>query len=311
VSLLAILFTISTFVCIFFIVCIVAMPSNLDQFPSKYDSSCEKEMYQLWTQHDLFHTETVRVHQEDAGFAVDEQFCIPLPPPNVTGKLHLGHAMMLSVEDTMIRHARMLGKETLWIPGTDHAGISTQVVVEKNLFETENKTRHDLGREAFLGKMRDWVKIHRSTIVNQTKSMGSSLDRHREQFSMSEQLSRAVRKSFSILYHDHKVYHDSYIINRCPRCQTVLSDLETDYKDKDAQLNHLRYFIADANGQPTEEFLTVATIRPETIFGDVAVAVHPEDSRYQHLIGKKVLIPLVNRPIPVIADPYVEMDFGT
>jgi len=293
---------------IYLIYCFGMSEHNL---PSKYDISWEHDIYDLWMKHNLFSPEVVRQHQKDNSFAIDDIFSIPLPPPNVTGKLHLGHAMMLAVEDAMIRHARMQGKDTIWIPGTDHAGISTQVVVEKKLFNDEKKTRHDLWREAFLHKVWEWVKEHRSTIVGQIKAMWSSLDRDREQFTMSEKLSRAVRKSFSILAKQDKIYHDTYIINRCPRCQTVLSDLEAVYKEKETKLHYLKYFVVNENGDASSDFITVATIRPETIFGDVAVAVHPEDKRYKKNIGKKVLIPLVNREIPIIADEYVDIEFGT
>jgi len=276
--------------------------------PSKYDINWEHDIYDLWMKHNLFSPEVVRQYQKENNFNINQTFSISLPPPNVTGKLHLWHAMMLAVEDAMIRYARMQGKDTIWIPGTDHAGISTQVVVEKKLFKDEWKTRHDIGREAFLDKVWTWVKEHRSTIVSQIKAMWSSLDRDREQFTMSERLSRAVRKSFSILAKQDKIYHDTYIINWCPRCQTVLSDLEAIYKEKEAKLYYLKYFIVDQN---TSDFITVATIRPETIFWDVAIAVHPDDNRYKKFIWQKVTIPLTNRTIPVISDEYVDIDFWT
>lgn len=230
-------------------------------FPATYDVSQEEEMYDLWLQHTLFTPETARKYQQEGGFAKEETFSIGLPPPNVTGTLHLGHAMMLAVEDTMIRHARMQGKETLRIPGTDHAGIATQVVVEKKIAKEENLTRHDLGREAFLAKVWDRVRYSRATIVSQTKRLGSSLDWSREQFTMSERLSRAVRKSFVTLANQKKIYNDAYIVNRCPRCQTVLSDLEVVYNDITGKLYYVQYFIPG-----TKEAIPVATSRPETMF---------------------------------------------
>lgn len=213
---------------------------------------------------------------------------------------------MLAIEDAMVRYARMHGKRVLRIPGTDHASISTQVVVERDLWRDVKKTKYDLGRNGFLDKVWDWVRESRSTITGQMEKMGASVDWSREEFTMSEQLSRAVRKAFVQLYQERKIYRDTYMVNRSPKAETVLSDLEVDYKTEKVKLYYIRYFI-----QGKGESLTVATVRPETMFGDVAVAVHPKDRRYKKRIGKNVLIPIVNRPIPIIADEHVSMEFGT
>ncbi|USN54538.1 MAG: class I tRNA ligase family protein [Candidatus Peribacteria bacterium] len=214
--------------------------------------------------------------------------------------------MMLAVEDTMVRHARMDGKTTVWIPGTDHAGISTQVVVERQLLQNHKKTRFDLGREKFLQQVWRWVTQCRSTITDQTKRMGASCDWEREQFTMSEKLSRSVRKAFKNMYESKKIFKSTYMVNRSPGAQTVVSDLEVEFHEEEGKLYYLRYFI-EGKG----DSITVATTRPETIFADVAVAVHPKDRRYKKFIGRNVLIPIVNRAIPVIADENVAIDFGT
>lgn len=265
--------------------------------PKKYDPSFEKELYAAWVARGAFTPDS-----EASG----ESFVIPLPPPNVTGDLHLGHAVMLAVEDAMARYARLQGKRVLWIPGTDHAGISTQVVVERNLRRDAKKTKDDLGRVAFLEETWKWVRKSRANITNQIQQMWSSVDRSREEFTMSEQLSRAVRKAFVLLYDQQKIYRDTYMVNRSPEAKTVLSDLEVEYKQVTTKLYYIKYFV-----QGKGESLTVATVRPETMFGDVAVAVHPKDRRYKKWIGKNVLIPIVNKQIPIIADESVSMEFGT
>ena len=264
--------------------------------PKKYDPSFETELYTRWKESGHF-----LPNQKGK-----ESFVIPLPPPNVTGDLHLGHSVMLAIEDVMTRYARMQGKNTLWIPGTDHAGISTQVVVERNLRRDEKKTRTDLGRTKFLEEIRRRVRKSRSTITSQVASMGASIDRSREQFTLSEQLSRSVRKAFVSLYGQGKIYRDTYMVNRSPGAQTVLSDLEVENRTEQTKLYYIKYFV-DGKG----ESLTVATVRPETMFGDVAIAVHPKDRRYKRRIGKNVLIPIINRSIPIIADESVSMEFGT
>lgn len=202
--------------------------------PKKYDPSFEKEMYASRMQQGYF---------LPSATAHGETFVVPLPPPNVTGDLHLGHAVMLAVEDAMVRYARLQGKRVVWIPGTDHAGISTQVVVERNLRRDAKKTKDDVGRVAFLDETRKWVRKSRSTITSQIQQMGSSVDRSREEFTMSEQLSRAVRKAFVELYDKKKVYRDTYMVNRSPEAKTVLSDLEVEYKQVTTKLYYIKYFV--------------------------------------------------------------------
>ena len=280
---------------------------DTSDFPKKYSHQDEPDIYEKWVSHRLFSPEVaLEQYQKQWGKPSEDTFMIPMPPPNVTGVLHLGHAMMLAIEDSLVRYNRMLGKKTVWIPWTDHAWIATQVVVEKRVLKEEGKTRHDRGREKFLGKIWDWVKYSRSTIISQIKRMGSSADWDREQFTVSEHLSRAVRKSFSNLYQQGKIYRWSYIVNWCPRCQTVVSDIEAKYKDKEDKLYYIKYFINKKG-----DALTVATTRPETIFADVALAVNPRDRRYKKYIGKMALIPIINKPIPVIADEHVDPIFGT
>lgn len=267
-------------------------------FSKKYDHHDEQKTYQYWLDNDCFKP----IPNKDP----EKRYIIPMPPPNVTGVLHVGHVMGLTVQDTMVRYHRMQGYETLRVPGTDHASIATQAVVEKNLKKETGKTRQDIGREAFMKKLREWVLHSRNTINSQFQSMGSSLDRSREQFTMSEQLSRAVRKAFKKLYDQKKIYQSQYMVNRSPGAQTVVSDIEVEYKEEKTDLYYIRYFI-EGKG----DSILVATIRPETIFADVAIAVHPKDKKYKKWIGKNVLVPLINRPIPVIADERVLMDFGT
>ncbi|MEF2175978.1 MAG: valine--tRNA ligase [Candidatus Absconditabacteria bacterium] len=273
----------------------------MDDFNKKYDHNLESQMYKKWLDAKSFSPKDTQLDLDS-----DNSFVISMPPPNVTGVLHLGHALMLSVEDVMVRYNRMKGKHTLWIPGTDHAGIATQVVVEKKIWKEDKLLRQNFGREKFVDKIWDWVKFSRSTIISQVKQMGSSCDWDREQFTLSEKLSRGVRKSFSNLYNENKIYKGTYIINWCPRCQTVLSDVEVTYSEENNKLYYIRYFI-EGKG----DSITVATVRPETMFGDVAIAVNPRDKRYKKFIGKHVLIPIVNKQIPVIADEGVDVMFGT
>ncbi len=268
-------------------------------FSKHYNHKQEEKIYKFWNDNKYFSPEKVNSDSK-------ETFYIPMPPPNVTGVLHLWHAQTLSIEDAMTRYARMKGKKTLFIPGTDHAGISTQVVVEKKLKAEENKTRHELGRTQFLDKVWDWVKFSRSTILDQVKTMGASCDWDREQFTLSEKMSRAVRKVFKDLYENDKIYKDSYIVNWCPRCQTVLSDIEVNHDEEEGKLVYIKYFIVGKG-----DSITIATTRPETMFADVAVAVNPQDKRYKKYIGKQVHIPIINKKIPVIWDYDVERTFGT
>ncbi len=258
----------------------------------------EKTLYDFWLDHHVF----------DA--PVDSKkpkYCIVLPPPNVTGVLHMGHALTVTLEDILIRHKRMQGYNALWVPGTDHAGIATQMVVERNLMRDEKKSRHDLGREKFLEKVWEWKKASETTIHSQLKVMGCSLDWSRLAFTMDESVSKAVRECFFRLYQDKLIYREEAIIQWCPRCHTALSDLEVKFKDVKGKFWSLRYRLKD---DPTK-YIVVATTRPETLLGDTAIAVHPDDERYKAFQGKKVLLPLLNREIPVIADTYVDPAFGT
>ena len=233
-------------------------------------------------------------------------FSIVIPPPNVTGQLHMGHALDETLQDILVRTKRMQGYSALWVPGTDHAGIATQIKVEENLRVNEGLTRYDLGREKFLERVWDWKNQYGTRIINQLKKLGASCDWNRERFTMDEGCSRAVREVFVNLYNKGLIYRGYRIINWCPRCLTALSDAEVEYAEQPGSFWHVRYPI-----DGTDEYLTVATTRPETMLGDTAVAVHPEDERYQHLVGKTLTLPLVGRKIPIIADEYVERDFGT
>ena len=237
--------------------------------------------------------------------APGEPFSIVIPPPNVTGALHMGHALNLTIQDILCRHARQKGKKVLWVPGTDHAGIATQNVVERGLAK-EGKGRHDLGREKFIERVWEWREEYGTRILNQIRAMGASVDWTRERFTMDEGLSRAVRQVFVKLYDDGLIYKGDYIINWCNRCHTALADDEVDHLPRKDHLWQLRYPLADGSGE-----LVIATTRPETMFGDTAVCVHPEDERYTAFIGKKVKLPLTDREIPVIADNYVDREFGT
>ncbi len=232
-------------------------------------------------------------------------FSVVIPPPNVTGVLHVGHALNNTMQDVLVRYHRMCGDNTLWVPGTDHAGIATQNVVERQL-ATEGKTRHDLGRDAFIERVWDWRKEKGGTIVNQLKRMGASCDWERERFTMDEGLSVAVRESFVRLYKEGLIYKGDYIVNWCPRCLTALADDEVDHEDKKGKLYHIRYPFADGSGD-----VVVATTRPETMLGDTGVAVHPDDERYSHLADVGIKLPLTDRIIPVVFDHHVEKDFGT
>lgn len=237
----------------------------------------------------------------------NDTFVCPTPPPNVSGVLHIGHALGLSIQDAVCRYWRMKGKKVLWIPGTDHAGITTQVQVEKKLKKEQDLTRHDIGRVEFLKKMREFATQHRHIILDQFKKLGASLDWDREQFTLSERLSRAVRKSFKNLSDQGKIYQGYRIANRCSRCQTVLSDAEVELVPSKSKLYQIRYFLIGWKNIHIDVFTT----RPETIPADVALAVHPQDKRYKQFVGKEVMVPFVNRKIPVITDDTVDMSFGS
>ena len=267
------------------------------KLPKGYEPhDVENRWYRLWEERGYFHADEN---------SPKPHYSIVIPPPNVTGVLHMGHALNNTLQDILARFKRMTGHEVLWMPGTDHAGIATQNVVEKQLAK-EGKDRHELGREAFVERVWKWREESGGQIINQLKKLGASCDWERERFTMDEGLSKAVREVFVRLHEEGLIYRDNRLINWCPRCHTALSDLEVEHDDKKGHLWHLRYPV-----QGTGRFLVVATTRPETMLGDTAVAVHPEDERYRDLIGKTVLLPLVNREIPVIADDYVDREFGT
>ena len=233
-------------------------------------------------------------------------FTIVMPPPNITGQLHMGHALDNTMQDILIRYKRMQGYEALWQPGTDHASIATEVKITEKLKE-EGIDKAELGREKFLERAWEWRKEYGGRIVSQLHKMGSSADWDRERFTMDEGCSRAVLDVFVKLYEKGYIYKGSRIINWCPVCQTSISDAEVEHQEQDGHFWHINYPIAGT----TDEFVEIATTRPETMLGDMAVAVHPDDERYRHLIGKTVILPIVNREIPVVADEYVDMEFGT
>jgi valyl-tRNA synthetase len=260
-------------------------------------SLVEDKWYGRWIERKLFHADET---------SKKPAYSIVIPPPNVTGILHMGHALNGAIQDILIRFKRMSGFETLWMPGTDHAGIATQNVVEKKISKEQHKTRHDIGREAFVKEVWKWKEQSHSTITSQLKKLGSSCDWDRERFTMDEGLSKAVRKVFVRLYNEGLIYRGKYIINWCPRCRTALSDEEAEHKELQGKLYHFKYPIKGSGG-----FMTVATTRPETMLGDTAVAVNPADERYAALVGKTLVLPLVNREIPVIADDFVDRKFGT
>ena len=267
----------------------------------KYDpTAIETKWYEHWENSGYF---------KPRGDSPDS-FCIMIPPPNVTGTLHMGHAFQDTIMDALVRYHRMKGDKTLWQPGTDHAGIATQMVVERQL-NAQGLTRHDLGREKFIEKVWEWKEQSGNTITHQLRRLGASCDWSRERFTMDEGLSAAVQEVFEKLYDEGLIYRGKRLVNWDPVLHTALSDLEVISEEENGHLWHLRYPIADANGQPGDEYLVVATTRPETMLGDTAVAVHPEDERYTHLIGKQVALPLTDRTIPVIADEYVDREFGT
>ncbi len=267
------------------------------EMPKAYDpGTVEQKWYKFWLEKGYF---TPKIDPEK------KPFVIIMPPPNVTGELHLGHALTATLEDIMVRWHRMRGEPTLWLPGIDHAGIAAQVVVEQ-LLAREGIDRHQLGRDKFQERIKQWAEKCRRTIAEQHQRLGASCDWSREQFTLDEGPSRAVRTAFVRLYEKGLIYRGERIINWCPRCATALSDLEVDHKELAGHLYYVRYPLADGN-----QFITVATTRPETILGDTAVAVNPKDERFQAMIGKKVILPAVNRVIPIIADEAVDPAFGT
>jgi len=267
------------------------------EYPTRINpSDFEGEIYKDWTDKKYFHADE---HSEKPPYS------IVIPPPNVTGSLHMGHALNNTLQDIMIRFHKLNGYETLWMPGTDHAGIATQNVVER-LLASEGTSRHELGREKFIERVWEWKAQSGGTIINQLRRLGCACDWDRERFTMDEGLSRAVRKVFVSLYKEGLIYRSDYIVNWCPRCHTALSDLEVEHEEIEGAFYHIYYPV-----KGTDIKLEVATTRPETMLGDTAVAVNPNDDRYKHLIGKTVILPLVDREIPIIGDEYVDMEFGT
>ena len=268
------------------------------ELPKVYDpASVEKKVYDMWQKGGYF-----------KGVIDPEKkpFSIVMPPPNVTGQLHMGHALDASLQDILIRYKRMQGYAALWLPGTDHAGIATQIKVEEELRKNEGLTRYDLGREKFLDRVWDWKNKYGDRIVEQQKVLGASCDWDRSSFTMDETRAKSVRETFCELYEKGLIYKGGRIINWCPKCRTALSDAEVEYKDMPGFFWHIRYPIEDSD----EEFI-IATTRPETMLGDSGVAVHPDDERYAHLVGKNAILPLVGRKLPIVADDYVELGFGT
>ena len=268
------------------------------ELPKVYDpKEVESRIYAEWESHGCF-----RGKRDPE----KKPFTIVMPPPNVTGQLHMGHAMDATMQDILTRFKRMQGYAALWVPGTDHAGIATQIKVEEELRVKEGLTRYDLGREKFLERVWAWKEKFGNRIVEQQKKLGASCDWERARFTMDEGCSKAVREVFVSLFEKGLIYKGSRIINWCPHCVTALSDAEVEYQDKPGHLWHMRYPLTDGSG-----YLVVATTRPETMMGDTGVAVNPNDERYRDLVGKTVTLPIMNREIPIVADDYVEMDFGT
>ena len=270
----------------------------MKELPKVYDpGTVEKRIYEMWQSHGCFKG----VIDPDK-----KPFSIVMPPPNVTGQLHMGHALDSTLQDILTRYKRMQGYAALWLPGTDHAGIATQIKVEEELRVKEGLTRYDLGREKFLDRVWEWKNKYGNRIVEQQKVLGASCDWDRSAFTMDETRAKSVRETFCELYEKGLIYKGSRIINWCPKCRTALSDAEVEYKDMPGSFWHIRYPIEDSD----EDFI-IATTRPETMLGDSGVAVHPDDERYKHLVGKNAILPLVGRKLPIVADEYVELGFGT
>ncbi len=268
------------------------------ELPSQYDPKhVEARLYDFWQKLGVF---------TPSADGKKPRYCIIMPPPNVTGVLHMGHALMCTIEDVLVRRKRMQGFDTLWLPGTDHAGIATQMVVERMILKEEKKSRHDLGREEFLKRVWKWKEQSQNTILSQLKVMGSSCDWTRLKFTLDPDVSLAVRETFVRLYNEKLIYRDEAITQWCPRCHTALSDLEVKFQEKPGKLWHIRYLLKS----DPKKWLVVATTRPETLLGDTAVAVHPEDDRFKSFQGE-VILPLLKREIPIVRDSYVDKAFGT
>ena len=271
----------------------------MNNIPSKYNpKEFEDKIYNIWMEENCFRAE---VNPDK------KPFTIIMPPPNITGQLHMGHALDMTLQDVLIRWKRMEGYEALWLPGSDHASIATEVKVVEKIKKEEGKTKEELGREEFLKRAWEWKQEYGGRIVEQVKKLGNSCDWSRERFTMDEGCNEAVKEFFVSLYNKGLIYRGNRIINWCPDCHTTLSDAEVEYEDVPGNYYYVKYPYADN----PDEYFVVATTRPETMFGDVAIAAHPEDERYKHLIGRKVIVPLVGREIPIIADEYPDMSKGT
>ncbi|MEE6250118.1 MAG: class I tRNA ligase family protein, partial [Bdellovibrionota bacterium] len=269
-----------------------------EQLSDRYShKDVEQKIYQWWLDENHFASEDQ---------STKTPYAVVLPPPNVTGHLHIGHALNTTIQDCLVRWKRMCGFNAMWMPGADHAGIATQSVVEKNTWKEEGKSRHDIGREKFVEKIWAWKEQYGDRINGQLKALGLSLDWDRARFTLDEKSNAAVRKVFVQLYKDGLIYKGTRLVNWSPKLSSAISDLEVDHQDTKGSIWHIQYPI-----EGSDKTLSVATTRPETMLGDTAVAVHPEDERYNHLIGSMVLLPLTDRKIPVIADEYVEKDFGS
>ena len=256
----------------------------------------ESKLYERWMEKKYFHAEVDRSKKP---------FTIVMPPPNITGKLHMGHALDNTLQDILIRYKRMQGYNALWVPGTDHAAISTEVKVTEQL-KKEGVDKKELGREGFLARTWEWKEEYGGTITSQLKKLGTSCDWDRERFTMDEGCSNAVQEVFIKLYEEGYIYKGPRIINWCPVCKTCLSDAEVEHEEQAGHFWHIKYPIVG-----TDSFLEIATTRPETMLGDTAIAVHPDDERYTDIVGKMALLPLVNKEIPIVADSYVDKEFGT
>ena len=278
---------------------------NSDKFNSPYESKkTEPEIYKCWLESGFFNPDNLEVAENV------ESYTIVLPPPNVTGSLHMGHALNATVQDILIRRKRMQGFRTLWLPGTDHAGIATQNVVEKNL-KKEGASRHDLGKEKFIEKIWEWKEKYGDIILDQLKTLGASCDWSRAAFTMDENYKEAVNAAFKHYYEKGMIYQGERVINWCSRCATSLSDLELEYKEEKGILYFIRYPLATRYSLNSTRYIIVATTRPETMLGDTAVAVNPDDERYEDLIGKTVMLPIQDKEIPIIADRAIDKEFGT
>jgi len=273
------------------------------KFDSPYNpEKVEKRIYKIWEKSGVFNPDNLK--------NAKKPFTIVIPPPNITGFLHMGHALNVVIQDILIRFKRMAGFKTLWVPGTDHAGIATQGMVEKKL-KKEGKTRFDLGREKFIEEVWKWKNEYGNKILDQLKRLGASCDWSRVRFTMDKDYSAAVLEAFVQYYNQGWIYRGKRVVNWCPRCQTSLSDLELEHKEEKTHLWYLKYPLTTNYKLPTTNYIVVATTRPETMLGDTAVAVNPKDERYKKLVGQKVILPLVNREIPIIADRAIDINFGT